>query len=200
VLVTKDFVFAHVPKTGGTWLSHELKDLGLSNSYYDHYPWRKLTRAEKERPAIAFVRNPFDWYVSYWHFMRADEGHHWYHDFFPEDFEGFVRKACTVPVPHDPDGMMKGRGVDWHTTLFNWVVGPSPYQVEIRRFENLRQEFVDFCDRHGIRLSEEHLERIRNAPPVNATERGRYREYYSEDLIRLVRERNSLLAQYGYEF
>src|SRR5688572_21630938 len=74
MLVAKEFVFVHVPKTGGTFLgtcmraSAPVLDLGM-HGYYRHLP-----DEYKHLPAICFSRNPWDWYVSLWH-QRQRQGH-----------------------------------------------------------------------------------------------------------------------------
>jgi len=99
------FAFIHVPKTGGTsvaralwrhadhadgyWANRCLALIGIHVNHYAPVAMRKFrphTPAEELRrnlPAgvfeglftFAFVRNPWDLLVSYYHFLRDAEGH-----------------------------------------------------------------------------------------------------------------------------
>jgi hypothetical protein len=77
MLIHDRFVFIHVPKTGGRFvseaLSHEVQ--GCTDPYgpqHRHYGWDKIPAEATGRPVLAFVRNPWDWYVSWYSFAVAD--------------------------------------------------------------------------------------------------------------------------------
>jgi len=69
VLVTKGFVFVHIPKTGGSFIQtvigEHLPVLDLSS--YTHTPYAELPERWRHLPAFCVVRNPWDWYVSWFH-------------------------------------------------------------------------------------------------------------------------------------
>jgi hypothetical protein len=74
VLIHDRFVFIHVPKTGGTFLRHMLKEelpdcypLGEDDGRV-HHGWDRIPDEAQGRPVLAFVRNPWDWYVSWYSF------------------------------------------------------------------------------------------------------------------------------------
>jgi len=97
VLLKGGAVFLHIPKTGGSWVHHVLKQTGLSVGSFDHKHadfdriltnrWELGARQVLRRAAEAticraggavpqnpgfrfcFVRHPLRWYESYWKFM-----------------------------------------------------------------------------------------------------------------------------------
>lgn len=69
-------LFLHVPKTGGSWITHLLK-----NCYSGVGVARKhATRADYGATPIftaAFVREPLSWYESYWRFRGGANSGEW---------------------------------------------------------------------------------------------------------------------------
>lgn len=67
MIICKQFVFVHVPKTGGTWMRNELRKLPSFLEERTHHVAFKEEPSEKH--TFALVRNPWDWYASlYTHF------------------------------------------------------------------------------------------------------------------------------------
>ena len=97
-LLKPDAVFLHVPKTGGTFLRKLFVDMGLVRFNFGrdhadmertinvsgHYPGNYLLRSLQLGGSLdryvdkcykfCFVRNPFDWYESYWRFLNDRPG------------------------------------------------------------------------------------------------------------------------------
>ena len=76
MIVTDKFVFIHMHKTGGQSLIRILGDCvpGMKTVGY-HYPYSMLPEEYADRPVVGMVRNPWDWYVSWYAFnTRQDVG------------------------------------------------------------------------------------------------------------------------------
>jgi hypothetical protein len=79
VLVTLDWTFLHIPKTGGTSVRHgaegfevsEILPMGLQATASHHFHWIGAKRPPGE--VFTVVRHPADWIASYWK-MRKHEG------------------------------------------------------------------------------------------------------------------------------
>ncbi|HET8862731.1 MAG TPA: hypothetical protein VFM94_05735 [Solirubrobacterales bacterium] len=69
------FVFLHVPKTGGRFIRRFLLQAFPSCRFVDeqhpHFGWNKLPEEAVGRPVLAFIRNPWDWYVSWYSFISG---------------------------------------------------------------------------------------------------------------------------------
>jgi hypothetical protein len=99
-LLKNGAAFLHVPKTGGTWIKHVLKQLDLVQAPLGHqhsdwersfwhdklhtdlkvvrYLFRRAVRSRRAQARIdphcfkfCFVREPLLWYESYWRFMES---------------------------------------------------------------------------------------------------------------------------------
>jgi hypothetical protein len=73
MIITKHFVLLHFARTGGVFFRRmcrehlppdwELRELPETHAYYSQIPEECA-----ELPAICFIRNPWDWYVSWYEF------------------------------------------------------------------------------------------------------------------------------------
>jgi hypothetical protein len=82
VLITDRFVFVHVPKTGGDFirricLRHLPAEAIVAHQVAKHGPDTEIPAAYAALPRFALVRNPWDWHVSWYHYLmgagRPDE-------------------------------------------------------------------------------------------------------------------------------
>jgi hypothetical protein len=104
--LTNGEIFLHVPKTGGTWVTKTLSELGLVKREVGPMHWdvtrvnhrerlmygrdvckhfiRRRISAQYRRKSdqfstmFTFVRNPFSWYESYWRFMLSHRDNDWH--------------------------------------------------------------------------------------------------------------------------
>jgi hypothetical protein len=215
MLVTRDFVFVHVPKTAGRFLRavlHEHFEVVYEHPLHPYYD--QLPPEYSELPAVCIVRNPWDWYVSLYHFV------HHVKDREPERVQGYlwtavmgegdmpfkdaITKACTVRELGGPTpawlAVMRELDSDYYTAMHHLATGRSDPRLEVARFEALDTDLVAFLESHGIAYPKALPESIRTSEPVNAGRREHYRSYYDSDLSELVSRSCPLVARYGYKF
>jgi hypothetical protein len=161
---------------------------------------------------FAIVRNPWDWYVSWYQNMtqvRPEQrsGPIWETGFSSgeSDFATTVRRACTGEGFESPrtSPLMSSLGVDHYTALHAWTTGEVSGRgtAEVLRFESLREDFQAFLSRHKVPVDEPFLAALHNDPPVGASDRRPYPEYYDRGLRELVRDRAApIIAAHDYEF
>lgn len=111
---------------------------------------------------FAFVRNPFDRFVSYCAFMGRDTGH------FEADPTGFMKYIIRQLRPADHLLFLPQHSFidDSDGNVAMDVVG---------RNETMQSSFDEICRRTGMPMTA--LER------VNATKRRAYHDYYDRDLV-----------------
>jgi len=69
MLITKDFVFVHMPKTGGTFVRSMLNKVYPDAVHFDkHGTCSQVPGKYRHLPRLSIVRNPFDRYVSQYHY------------------------------------------------------------------------------------------------------------------------------------
>ena len=72
MIVTDKLVFIHLHRTGGRFIrrlllkyQEDAQEIGY------HFPARLIPSAFRDRPVIGFIRNPGDWYRSWYAFNRT---------------------------------------------------------------------------------------------------------------------------------
>jgi hypothetical protein len=69
MLITQDFIFVHMPKTGGTFVQNMLKQVYPSAIELDtHLTCSDIPEQAQGMPILSIMRHPMDRYVSQYHF------------------------------------------------------------------------------------------------------------------------------------
>ena len=199
------FIFAAIPKTGthsvrralrGHLAPDDLEQVGL---FVDkRFPWPELAQLRhghlglaQVRPFVgedafaryfkfAFVRNPFDRFVSYCAFATRESGA------FEQDPRGTMHHILFElrPLQHILFQPQHAFLVDEHGALLTDYVG---------RVEQMQASYDTICERIGI--PSQPLEQ------VNSSRRGSYRDYYDATLIEGVSQLYRRdLDLFGYAF
>ena len=207
MIISKEhrFIFVAIPKTGTHSIRRALREhLGPNDleqvQLFENkrFPIPELARLEhghislaQVRPFLseedfrsffkfAFVRNPFDRFVSYCAFMTRENGA------FERNPRAVMRYFLfqAPPLQH---------------ILFQpqhiFVSAPTGdlFSDKIGRVEDMQQSYDEICARLGI--PSEQLEK------ANSSKRGAYRNYYDQQLIDGVRTMYGRdLQLFGYDF
>lgn len=201
--VTKNFLFIHIPKTAGTSVQHVLEPYGVTDylAYsrgIDRYVLKKSQFPPHLRYAdaasvltvdlggyfkFAFVRNPWDRYVSLYAYFRKDTNHAMHRRCTSCSFEDFIADVTS------------GRATLDTRNQIDYVAEPSgmgPLDF-VGRMENITSDFSLVCRKLGIENTE--------LPLLNTTDHKHYRSYYSDALKKRVEEFARLdIREFGYSF
>jgi hypothetical protein len=147
VLITKHFVLLHFPRTGGVFLrracrAHLPRDWILAEPDTTHAYHAKVPEEFMDLPMITFIRNPWDWYVSFYEFTTqywaqagkervppSSADSYWgaMFDHGRNDFRQTVAAMCSRP---DIDRAwavgMREWDVDYLTATFTLTTGRLP--------------------------------------------------------------------------
>jgi hypothetical protein len=201
----KKFLFVHIFKTAGTSITDSLarfcfrpESTRPSNwKAYFFTNWSKIHRKPISKHATAleirasldreifdsvfkftFVRNPWDWQVSLYHYILNHPENHGYeetkkmgsfrHFVFSRKKSAFTQTGCLV----DESGSLL---VDF-----------------VGRFESLETDFKTICDKVGITA---------NLPHINKSDRTAYQDYYDSETRDLTaRLYAEDIERFGYTF
>ncbi len=187
---THRFIFVHINKTGGTSIekifepSADAKDVRHKHATLEYYRKHYADRY-KRYFKFGFVRNPWDWLVSRYHWSRDTQ------QLFDFGFDEMLRRiAAREPLNRDAPWLEKEA---LQTQASRLSVRGAIAVDFVGRYERLAQDFAEVCARVGHPRVE--------LPHVFATQRTRYPDYYDggrRDLV--ARLYAADIAAFGYRF
>lgn len=227
MLITTRFVFVHIPKTGGDFLRricgrHLPADWIVPTTIAKHGPDVEIPEQYRDLPRFALARNPWDWHVSWYHYLmgagRPDEHRDrvrvinpWFVELsgdFTLDFAATMRRlydpaGALTFAPQSMVRLAAEEEVDLLTMHLRRQTGASLAEgrVTMGRFESLRRDFAAFLTTTGVPISDKFRLDLFERPPVNRSQRSRFQDYYDEELRDLIgRLAAGTIARYGYTF
>ena len=128
--------------------------------------------------SFSFVRNPWDWQVSLYHFIQTNKFNYQRRMISEMTFDEYIRWRVDEDRQLQKDFL-----VDRHGNLLVDFVG---------KLEHLRRDFGTVCERIGLDLE---------LPHENASEHATWRSYYTDETAALVADafREDIDA-FGYSF
>ncbi|MEM7104518.1 MAG: sulfotransferase family 2 domain-containing protein [Bacteroidota bacterium] len=200
----QQFLFIHIYKTGGNSvrkvlepyadgynLLYKLKGLVRQNHVLPSKLAPKHANAQVAKAAVgeqlfnssfkfAFVRNPWDWQVSLYHFALRDKSnhHHKIISAFP-NFDTYLSWRVNEELR-----LQKAMITDENGDIIVNYVG---------RFERLQEDFNAICKNLKLPISD--------LPLLNKGNRKDYRSYYNEKTAKMVeRAYAEDISTFGYSF
>ncbi len=230
MIVTDKFVFVHFPRTGGTFITDIImRFFPLAQEIGYHLPRNLLPNKYAHLPVLGVVRNPWEFYVSWYHHVwprdAATPLHSWLSENGKHKFEGATRNALNLGTNNErldalieqmPDEVdyrkrnipnitkkalqkIRGTGVGYYTFRFNHLFGNAD-EVFFCRQECLRSDLIDFLDRIGA-ASNEIRGHILESQKKNTADHSHYSSYYTPELAELVSIRDRpVIERFGYAF
>lgn len=208
MILSRYFVFIHLPKTGGTFARHLCQEYAPPEwevrIFDDHPTIHDIPRAYRSLPVLGFIRNPFDWYVS-WYFYLKERGDNAFFnlisncgelDFKQTLINGFKTKPAELlnvsALPNTPYAAYA-----WH---LHHTLGQDLNQVHLGRFENLREDLLRLLAEY-VTIPAALSRAARNQPPINKSRRENYHRYYDQELRHLVEQHDAeILKNFAYRF
>jgi hypothetical protein len=230
MLVTDKFVFLHLPRAGGTFVYEVVtKFFPSAREIGYHFPRELLPREYSHLPILGTIRNPWEFYVSWYHHVRPRGAASTFFSWVSENgnlgFLETIRNALNLGVNDErldvlikmlPDRVdygkrnipnitkdsmrkVRGTGVGYYTFRFNQLFGRAD-DVVFCRVETLREDLVAFFDGIGAGSDELH-EYVLRLDKKNTAEYVPVPTHYTPELAELVNSRDSqVIERFGYTF
>lgn len=230
MLVTDKFVFIHLPRTGGTFVSELIKSFFPSaRDVGYHMPRMMLPKEYAHLPVLGGIRNPWEFYVSWYQHQISQTKHSalfcGVSDNRKLDFVETTRNALNLGVddrtlnrllqelpeafdfqnkhvPNVTKGIMQTiRGTGIGLYTFRVRLLFGPSDdVFFCRVESLREDLIKFFEKVGV-LGDALRQAVLNLDKKNVSEHRHYSTYYSPELAELVSVRDrELVERFGYGF
>lgn len=200
MILTKDFVFIHFPKTGGKFVVTVLLENAPKEwevKHIDQHPnIRDIPETHRHLPVFGFVRNPWDWYVSWYEYLKRDKTNEFFNKVSNNGAKNF---KDTILTAFDAD-FIKKENIGGCTWYFEFSLGKDYERVRIGKFERLREDLLKILS--GIvEVPDQLASAILSHPPVNTGKRGKYQDYYDQELRDIVATKDErLIKRFDYRF
>ena len=207
MILARDFVFVHMPKTGGTFVRKLFRDHAPESwqvqEIHDHITAENTPESHAQLPKFGFVRNPYPWYVSWFNYHLQQLGEEKLdvkHFFARHSNQGELDLKATIFNMHQaPEVQQSGTG--FFTMYLQRHFGPECRLVEVFKMETLRPDLLGFLREHARDLPAKMVAAIEGDPKVNVTSKRHYSEAYDEELRDFIwREDQHVFQRFGYTF
>jgi hypothetical protein len=230
MIATDKFVFIHLPRSGGTFITDFVSKFFSSAHEIGHHMPRNLVPSEYcHLPLLGTVRNPWEFYVSLYHYILRRDATGVFASWMTEDgklgFEGSVRNLLNLGVDNERLDLLiqtlpeeidystrpipsldrtalrqcRGSGYGYYSFRFKQMFGDMN-DVFFCRLETLAQDLLAFFERLGVARNELR-DYLLNSNKVNAADHRHYSTYYTTELAQLVSIRDEkLIERFGYRF
>lgn len=228
MIATDHLVFLHLHKSGGTFVNEGLLRFvqGARTIGY-HLPRKLIPPSLAHLPVVGLVRNPWSYYVSWYSFQASraqpnplfrvlsDNGR--------LDFGATIRNMLElgsggdrldpllaalpreythrgINLPAQALAPIRDSGMGFYSYLYRYMYEGTGV-LYMGQMERMRDELVSIFIAAGQPVSGPLRAYLQDAPARNTSDHAPYAEYYSDDLARLVAERDaSIIERYGYKF
>ena len=229
MIITDKFVFVHLPRSGGTFISEVIRKFFPSTHEIGyHLPRALLPKEFSHLPVLGTVRNPWEFYVSWYHHQQSNNRHGPLFSSVTEnrtlDFVQTTRNALNLGVSDKLDVLIqalpedfnyqerhvsnltrdvmrkiRGTGMGLYTFRFNHLFGQAD-DVFFCRVESLRSDLMAFFETIGI-ASDALRSYVPGLDKKNISEHLHYSTYYTPELAELVSIRDrQLVERFGFTF
>ena len=187
---SKKFLFFHVYKVAGTSMRNVVgkhAEFSYQSPHITPSEFMKINfgfdnkKVFNEYTTFAFVRNPWDWQVSLYHFMLKDKNHKQYHIIKDMNFDQYLDWRLNEDLHLQYEFLSDNFDLE------------SPISIDfIGKFEHLNSDFDFIMNKLGINDTLPHL---------NKTAHKDYREYYTDETRDLISEAfDKDIEYFGYNF
>lgn len=204
MLVTEHFLFLHTPKTGGIWVrdlcagsapaSWKVRD--LRGSPHQHKGLGEVPPRFRHLPTIAAVRNPWEWYVSWFFFNKR-------HTRIAKEASSKRWEARFQDCPETVHGFQRAlpRLLESGSHQWQFLTDGDRRVDHVVRHERLREGVVEAIEATGAPVTDAFRQAALRTPKANMSKHRPYRDYYTPELQALVGQHDAaLLAEHGYAF
>lgn len=226
MIVTDKLLFLHLHKSAGTFVNLLLmRCVPSARQVGYHLPYREVPPIYGGRPVVGTVRNPWAYYVSWYHFQASRPNPNILFRLCSDDGKfGFTETVANLVTLSDDEqrlamlreglpetylnrglnltkkcvGQLRERGLGFYSFLFDRLYAGSE-APRIMRAENLREELTSTLLALGHLPNHCAEQFIQDAPPLNVSRHEAPSHYFDDELASLVSHRDStVIERFGY--
>jgi len=211
MIISKYFVFVHIPKTGGIFINKLFTDTDefkclkcYHKKEYQHksISWFLQNTDIGNKHWFYVVRNPWAWHFSQFRYVKAR---------INSNSEIKIRMYPSLYSNKQLDekelfslfiqDKINGYNNDFLDSTISGIIDQLPERITVLRLENLQHGLMSFLSQF-INLTLDQILLISKKEPINVTNPSRlYNEYYNEKTRNYILSKESfIINRYGYTF
>lgn len=206
MIITEQFVFAHIPKAGGVFMQSLLQShFSVIQTWHgdsSHHSLENLPAQHRGKPVFAVLRNPWAWYVSWFAFCKAEMNNaEFLRNYQPGEnaFEACISSllAAGHSNPDITEYMTRENiGLLEMHRYHILDLDCADHNIRYGKLENLAEDFLSFLNQNNI-TRPAGLERALEGRAVNQSHHGPWRDYYSNPLRDTIAEKERRIIRLG---
>lgn len=198
----------HTPKTGGMWMKHLFQDHApvewqMGRIWWGHRTHGQIPVESRNKPHIWFVRNPWEWWVSYWRWWSDYEQSHWQRQLKKQCLsDAHARWKSWLKKDSSFGGIVRQLIQMQHgqSSFVRLAAHPVARRNHVGRYETLREDLLRFVTLYEP-VPDAFRDGVLYSEPFNTSKHGHYRDYYDNKTRRMVADFECLIVkEYGYRF
>jgi len=229
MIVTEKFIYIHLHKSAGTFVNRFVNLYFPNNQTIGyHFPARYIPEQYAALPIIGCVRNPWDFYIS-WYFFQLQKKHS--NPLFMAtskaktlDFNATMERllslndnipllnqiltqlpdhfvASGMNIPRSVLGRLHGSALGLYSFLYQWMYADAPTEPQLAKTEELQESLIAVLLKSGVSISSEMSHFLQRRGHENASEHSHYAQYYSQEIRDRVAQLDQLVVnKHKYRF
>ncbi len=228
MIVCNKFIFLHLQKSGGTFVNKMMAScIPYARPIGYHFPYKEVPKSFARLPIVGTVRNPWDYYVSWYHFQsQVDEPRALFMcvsknntlNFeetilnllsLSENEQLFTEFQQQLPTQYMDQGInltqacldpYKNSGDGFYSFLYNRLYQGASDPIIIK-MEQLREGLNSLVEQLQLQPKQKIKAFLCDAPNMNTSKHNNYQFYYSNALkLRVASVDAELIEQHHYLF
>jgi len=201
MIICNDFIFLHLQKCAGTTIREFLFKAFTNCKRYkgEHSGIADIPKNQRNKFIIGTIRNPHDWYLSFYSNRKYEESKA-FKDLFVCEFKEFLRRCFFTEERklHDFNfHELRKQGIGPYAHWYNRCYETKEFKpnLHIIKTEELRMGLID-----KLSLSERQIRIFDNMEQLNSSNHGDYMDYYDQEMQRWVQEKDHIIFErHNYE-
>ncbi len=229
MIVTGQFTYIHLHKSAGTFVNTFIQQYFPTGKVIGyHLPARYIPETHRHLPIVGCVRNPWDFYISWYFFQYQKKQSNALFMAVSEDktldFNRTMERlfsltdnkpllnqileklpdhfvASGMNIPRSAMANLYGSNLGLYSFLYQWMYRDAPSTPYLVKTEELELGIKQALSHMGVSLSDDMLQYLKGKGNANTSEHSHYADYYSQEIRdRVSHLDRELIAQHGYQF
>ena len=229
MIVTDKFTYIHLHKSAGTFINNFINQHFPTRQIIGyHLPARYIPQTHCALPIIGCVRNPWDFYVSWYFFqlqkkqsnalfIAVSEGKTLD---FNRTMERLLSLTDNIPllnqiveklpdhfvtsgmnIPRSAMAQIHGSQRGYYSFLYRWMYLDAPSEPLLVKTEELPTGLIQTLSHIGVSMTDAMHSFLQRQVNTNTSQRGYFVGYYSDEIRERVRELDQeVISHHSYEF